>query len=257
MNQLEMAGHSDPGVARDRNEDAYLLVPSNGIAILADGMGGHLAGEVASAMAVDIIARHLNAVLRQPPASTDDDPHEVLALRAAVHAANHAVFEASRSKPEYNGMGTTVVVVVFQANKLYVAHVGDSRLYRFRQGQLKQITEDHSMVQELLNRGLITPEEARISANKNLVTRALGVDPSVTADINSDNVIKDDIYLLCSDGLSDVLMDADIERVMQQYSKNLEEASQLMIKEANARGGPDNITVALVRAGKRFARQKK
>ena len=257
MNQLEMAGHSDPGIARDRNEDAYLLVPSNGIAILADGMGGHLAGEVASAMAVDIIARHLNAVLRQPPASTDDDPHEVLALRAAIHEANHAVFEASRSKPEYNGMGTTVVVVVFQANKLYVAHVGDSRLYRFRQGQLKQITEDHSMVQELLNRGLISLEEARTSANKNLVTRALGVDPSVKADINSDNVIKDDIYLLCSDGLSDVLMDADIERVMQQYSKDLEETAQLMIKEANARGGPDNITVALVRAGKRFARQKK
>lgn len=256
MNQLEMAGHSDPGVARDRNEDAYLLVPSNGIAVLADGMGGHLAGEIASAMAVDIIVRHLNAVLRQPPASTDDDAPEVLALRAAIQEANQAVFEASRSKPEYNGMGTTVVVVVFQANKLYVAHVGDSRLYRFRHGQLKQITEDHSMVQELLNRGLITPEEARTSANKNLVTRALGVDPSVKADVNSDSVVKGDIYLLCSDGLSDVLMDADIERVMQQYSKNLVETSQLMIKEANARGGPDNITVALVRTGKRFARQK-
>lgn len=256
MNQLEMAGHSDPGVARDRNEDAYLLVPSNGIAVLADGMGGHLAGEIASAMAVDIIVRHLNAVLRQPPAPTDDDAPEVLALRAAIQEANQAVFEASRSKPEYNGMGTTVVVVVFQANKLYVAHVGDSRLYRFRHGQLKQITEDHSMVQELLNRGLITPEEARTSANKNLVTRALGVDPSVKADVNSDSVVKGDIYLLCSDGLSDVLMDADIERVMQQYSKNLVETSQLMIKEANARGGPDNITVALVRTGKRFARQK-
>lgn len=259
MSRLEMVGVSDPGMARDRNEDAYLLLADKGIAILADGMGGHLAGEVASAMAVDIIARHLHAALCQVPASSKDNaaPTEVNALLTAIQMANHAIFEASRSKPEYNGMGTTVVVTIFQANALYVAHVGDSRLYRFRAGVLQQITEDHSMVQELLNRGLITPDEARTSANKNLVTRALGVDPSVIPDINVQTFLKDDLYLLCSDGLSDVLADTDIERVMQQYGKNPQETSQLMIRETNTRGGPDNITVVLVRTGKRFTRPKK
>lgn len=259
MSKLEMIGISDPGVARDRNEDAYMLMADKGIAILADGMGGHLAGEVASAMAVDIIARHLHATLCQAPATASEDaiPPEVSALHAAIQLANHAIFEAARSKPEYNGMGTTVVVSVFQSNVLTVAHVGDSRLYRFRRGVLQQITEDHSMVQELLKRGLITPEEARTSANKNLVTRALGVDPSVTADITVQTFLKDDLYLLCSDGLSDVLADTDIERVMQQYGKNPQETSKLMVKETNARGGPDNVTAVLVRTGKRFTRPKK
>ncbi len=259
MSKLEIIGISDPGVARDRNEDAYMLLPDKGIAILADGMGGHLAGEVASAMAVDIIARHLHTTLCQASATSIDDatPPEVNALHTAVQLANLAIFEAAQSKPEYSGMGTTVVVAVFQSNMLYVAHVGDSRLYRFRSGVLQQLTEDHSMVQELLKRGLITPEEARTSANKNLVTRALGVDPSVTADISVQTFLKDDLYLLCSDGLSDVLADTDIERVMQQYGKNPQETSQLMVKEANARGGPDNITVVLARTGKRFTRPKK
>ena len=259
MSKLEIIGISDPGVSRDRNEDAYILLADKGIAILADGMGGHQAGEVASAMAVDIIGRHLHAALCLAPAagSLDATPVEVHALHAAVQLANHAIFEAAQSKPEYNGMGTTIVIAVFQANVLYVAHVGDSRLYRFRAGVLQQITEDHSMVQELLKRGLISPEEARTSANKNLVTRALGVDPSVTADINIQTFLKDDLYLLCSDGLSDVLADTDIERVMQQYGKNPQETSQLMVKEANARGGPDNITVILARTGKRFTRPKK
>lgn len=259
MSKLEMTGISDPGVAREGNEDAYMLLADKGIAILADGMGGHLAGEVASAMAVDIIARHLHTTLCQAPATASDagTPPEVSALREAIQQANQAIFEASRSKPEYNGMGTTVVVTLFQSNMLYVAHVGDSRLYRFRAGVLQQITEDHSMVQELLKRGLITPEEARTSANKNLVTRALGVDPSVAPDITVQTFLKDDLYLLCSDGLSDVLADTDIERVMQQYGKNPQETSQLMVKETNARGGPDNVTVVLVRTGKRFTRPKK
>ena len=259
MSKLEMIGVSDPGRVRERNEDASMLLADKGIAILADGMGGHQAGEVASAMAVDIIARHLHASLCLGPAPARDDstPHEVRALHEAIQLANHAIFEAARGKPEYNGMGTTAVVTVFQTNLLYVAHVGDSRLYRFRAGVLQQITEDHSMVQELLKRGLITPEEARTSTNKNLVTRALGIDPSVTPDITLYTFLKDDLYLLCSDGLSDVLADTDIERVMQQYGKNPRETCQLMVKEANSRGGPDNITAVLVRTGKRFTRPKK
>jgi protein phosphatase len=258
MSNLEFAGISDPGMARDSNEDAFMLAENTGIAVLADGMGGHLAGEVASAMAADIITRHLNEAFSQPvQKDIGDSPYEVIAMRAAIQQANTAVFDAARSKPEYNGMGTTVVVAVFQSNKLYVAHVGDSRLYRYRVGQLQQVTEDHSMVQELLKRGLITPEEARTSTNKNLVTRALGVDPSVEADIRIETFLKDDIYLMCSDGLNDVLTDPDIERVLQQYGKNLNEAATLLVKEVNARGGPDNVTVVLARTGKRFTRPKK
>jgi protein phosphatase len=257
MSPLEIVGISDPGVVRERNEDAYLIVPEFGAAILADGMGGHLAGEVASAMAVDIIARYLKeAFAIAAPSEIGKEAYEVIALRSAIQLANNAIFHASRSKPEYNGMGTTVVTTVFQGNKVYVAHVGDSRLYRFRAGQLTQITEDHSMVQELLKRGLLTPEEARTSANKNLVTRALGVDPSVEAQIDIQTFLKDDIYLLCSDGLNDVLTDTDIERVMQQYGKKLEETARLLIREANSRGGPDNVTVTLVRTGKQFRRYK-
>ena len=258
MSDIEFAAITDAGIARDRNEDAYMLTERFGIAVLADGMGGHLAGEVASAMATDIITRHLNEAFNQPEQkNSGDSPYEVTAMRAAIQQANTAVFDAARSKPEYNGMGTTVVVAVFQANKLYIAHVGDSRLYRIRAGQLQQITEDHSMVQELLKRGLITPEEARTSSNKNLVTRALGVDSGVEADVRVETFLKGDVYLLCSDGLNDVLTDPDIERVLQQYGKNLDETARLLVKEVNARGGPDNVTVILARTGKQFTRSKK
>ncbi|HEX9626396.1 MAG TPA: Stp1/IreP family PP2C-type Ser/Thr phosphatase [Acidiferrobacterales bacterium] len=257
MSGLAMSGLTHPGQVRDRNEDAFLLEPANGIAVLADGMGGHQAGEVASAMAVDLITRHLReaADARAPgkprPATALGD-----AAIDAIRSANQAIFDAARSKPEYAGMGTTVVVALFDANKLWVAHVGDSRLYRFRGGRLSQITVDHSMVQELLNRGLISEEEARTSANKNLVTRALGVDTQVEPDVQEQTFLKGDVYLLCSDGLTDVLPDADIERILQQHRDALDTAVQQLVDEANARGGPDNVSVVLVRTDKRFARDK-
>jgi len=153
-------------------------------------------------------------------------------------------------------MGSTVVVTVFHGGKLWVGHVGDSRLYRFRGGLLEQITMDHSVVQELVSRGLVTAEEARLSVNKNLVTRALGVDASVVPDIGEQTLNDEDIYLLCSDGLNDVLADGDIEMMLIEYGRNLEAAARRMVDIANERGGPDNISVILVRANSGFARDR-
>ncbi len=254
-----MAGVSDPGMVRDRNEDAVVFEAMNGLAVLADGMGGHKAGEVASAMAVDIISRSIKAALEPAPVESTTQPpqrSETEIVADAISQANTAIYESARSRPEYGGMGTTVVVALFHDNRLCIAHVGDSRLYRYRTQHLEQITEDHSMVQELLRRGLLSADEARTSVNKNLVTRALGVEPQVQADIAEESVRPGDVYLLCSDGLSDVLPDSDIELLLRTFSANLEEAARQIVTEVNSKGGPDNVSVVLIRTGKRFVRQK-
>lgn len=247
MNSLVMTGRSDTGMVREHNEDCFLIMPENGFAILADGMGGHLAGEVASAMAIDQVAQHLMGAFN--PGHTFGKPEalpESAILTDAIKAANRTIHEASINRPEQAGMGTTIVAVTFRNQRLTVAHVGDSRLYRFRQGMLSQVTEDHSMVQELLRRGLISQEEARTSANRNLVTRALGVDPFVEVEIREQEIEPGDIYLLCSDGLNDVLTDEEIG-AMLSASEDLESLSRTMIAEVNARGGPDNVSIVLVR----------
>jgi len=250
MNDLVMTGRTDTGMVREHNEDCFLIMPENGFALLADGMGGHLAGEVASAMAVDQVAQHLMNSLpagKSRKKKHDPSPDSAL-LTDAIKAANRAIHESSIHRPEQAGMGTTIVAVTFRNNHLTVAHVGDSRLYRYRDGQLSQVTEDHSMVQELLRRGLITPEEARTSANKNLVTRALGVDPVVEVDVREQPVEKGDLYLLCSDGLNDVLTDEEIAAVIAA-SDDLEAVTGNLVSEVNARGGPDNVSIVLVRTG--------
>lgn len=249
MSPLVMTGRSDTGMVREHNEDCFLIMPENGFALLADGMGGHLAGEVASAMAVDKVAQHLMNSLHTGKARGKQEvvPDSAL-LTDAIKAANRAIHESSIHRPEQAGMGTTIVAVTFRNNHLTVAHVGDSRLYRFRNGQLSQVTEDHSMVQELLRRGLITPEEARTSANKNLVTRALGVDPIVEVDVREQPVENGDLYLLCSDGLNDVLTDEEIAAALASTDE-LETVTRNLVSEVNARGGPDNVSIVLVRTG--------
>ena len=249
MNHLVMTGRSDTGMVREHNEDCFLIMPENGFALLADGMGGHLAGEVASAMAVDKVAQHLmNSLPSGKGRSGNESVPDSALLTDAIKAANRAIHESSIHRPEQAGMGTTIVAVTFRNNHLTVAHVGDSRLYRFRNGQLNQVTEDHSMVQELLRRGLITPEEARTSANKNLVTRALGVDPIVEVDVREQPVENGDLYLLCSDGLNDVLTDEEIAAALASTDE-LETVTRNLVSEVNARGGPDNVSIVLVRTG--------
>lgn len=248
-----MVGLTDTGKMRPDNEDSIVIYPEAGLAVLADGMGGHQAGEVASKLAVESIARHVIDGFSNIPHDAGDS-FETKIVSEAIQAANSAIYEFAHTRPEYAGMGSTVVAVVFYENKLCVGHVGDSRLYRYRQGMLEKMTLDHSVIQELVSRGLVTEEEARQSIGKNLVTRALGVDPVVTADISEQTLLPEDIYLLCSDGLNDVLADGDIEMMLMEYGRNLETAARRMIDTANGRGGPDNISVILARAGKEFVR---
>ena len=260
MSGLIMAGISDPGVQRENNEDAFVTVPEIGLAVLADGMGGHLAGEVASGIAVDIVTRNLLGTLAAVQKNTPEAQApslEAQSIKTAIELANSAIHEASSERPECAGMGATLVAAVFHDNKICVAHVGDSRLYRLRDGTLEQITEDHSMIQELLRRGFITPEEARTSTNKNVVTRALGIDANVQVEISEHPVAAGDLYLLCSDGLSDVLTDEAIAAALTQYSGNLDEALHRLVSEVNAQGGPDNVSIILVQTQARFARNKK
>lgn len=260
MSSLQMTGKTDAGMVREHNEDCFLIVPESGIAILADGMGGHLAGEVASAMAIDRVTHSLlNAFARARTAKSGTATgasFESTALVEAIRDANAAIHEASRSRPEQAGMGTTIVAAAFHDHTLTVAHVGDSRLYRYRRGVLSQVTEDHSMVQELLRRGLMTAEEARTSLNRNLVTRALGIDPVVEVDVREQPYEKGDIYLLCSDGLNDVLTDDEIAAVLARHPDNMESVAQQLVADVNARGGPDNVSIVLIRTAGRFSRSK-
>lgn len=248
---LEIALRTDPGMVRDHNEDAVFANPSRGFAILADGMGGYNAGEVASGMATMIMSAELEAAFAAGRPSDFDSPDGLSfaqrCLLDTVAAANSAIYTAAESQVQYAGMGTTLVTALFHDNRVTVAHIGDSRLYRLRGEELSVITRDHSLLQEQLDSGLITPDEARFSQNKNLVTRALGVDPIVEAEINDYPVLPGDIYLLCSDGLNDMVEDEEIALALQTLSANLELAATQLIQMANDNGGRDNVSVILVK----------
>ncbi len=260
MSSLEMHAATDVGIKRSHNEDCVGVTPSHGIAVLADGMGGHNAGEVASAMAVDICTRYLKDKLpKVKPAQVDDDTGftgESLLAREAVSLANDAIYDAAQQKPECAGMGTTIVLALFYADRITAAHVGDSRMYRLRGDILTHVTEDHSLIQEQVRRGLLTAEDARNSSIKNLVTRALGVEPGVEPDIVEDIFQDGDIYLMCSDGLTDVVPDEAIRLTLTEYSRDLRKAASQLIQLANDAGGPDNISVILIRTPKSFQRKR-
>jgi protein phosphatase len=181
---------------------------------------------------------------------------ESICIQEAIESANDLVFQAADANPRHSGMGTTVVVLQFYNNSLSLVHIGDSRCYRLRSDNFEQITKDHSLLQELIDRGFYTREEARNSLNKNLVTRALGIDPLVTADIQEEIVLKNDIYLLCSDGLTDYVEDEYIYLTIKRFSDNLEEAAKQLITKANQNGGKDNISVMLCRIDDDFSIEK-
>ncbi|MBX3643298.1 MAG: Stp1/IreP family PP2C-type Ser/Thr phosphatase [Rubrivivax sp.] len=236
----------DTGRARTNNEDSVSLDPSVALAVLADGMGGYNAGEVASNMATTFIRTELGRWLRE--AGDDATDTEVRrAMDICVDNANRAIFNAANSNPQYAGMGTTLVVAVFRGQRLLVGHVGDSRAYRLRAGRLQQITRDHSLLQEQIDAGLITPEQAAFSANKNLVTRAVGVEDTVLLETHLHEVQPGDVVLMCSDGLSDMLDDTSIAQVLQMHD-SLAAAGAALIESANDAGGKDNISLILVRA---------
>jgi len=236
----------DPGRARSNNEDSVSVEADISLAVLADGMGGYNAGEVASNMATGFIATELGRWLRE--ASRQASDAEVRrAMDICVDNANRAIFNAANANPPYAGMGTTLVVAVFRDSRLLLGHVGDSRCYRLRGGRLLQLTRDHSLLQEQIDAGLITPEQAAFSANKNLVTRAVGVEDTVLLETHQHEVQPGDVYLMCSDGLSDMLDDTAIAQVLQTHD-SLQAGGQALIEAANDAGGKDNISVILVRA---------
>ena len=242
----EICTDTDFGLTRDNNEDAMAFDAPTGLCILADGMGGYNAGEVASGMACTFIKSEMSRWLSQ--AGLHANGNEVKrAMEICVQNANHSIFNAANSNPQFTGMGTTLIVGVFQAERLVLGHIGDSRCYRLRDGEFQQITKDHSLLQEQIDAGLITPEQALTSANKNLVTRALGVEDSVLLDVTEHRVQVGDVYLLCSDGLSDMVRDQPIADIMMT-DVSLEQKATQLIAAANAGGGRDNISVLLTYA---------
>ena len=242
----EFCAQTDSGLTRENNEDSVALDESCGLAILADGMGGYNAGEVASSMATASILAELGQWLRnaEPEVSGRAIRH---AMKLAVRNSNTAVFDASRAVPGYAGMGTTLVVAVFLGMKLVVGHIGDSRCYRLRGNTLSRCTRDHSLLQEQLDAGLITPRQAEMSIHRNLVTRALGVEYATALEVNEYKVQPGDLYLMCSDGLSDMVGDDMIATVLKAQQP-LPEMAVALIDSANAGGGRDNISVMLARA---------
>ncbi|ADI28893.1 Stp1/IreP family PP2C-type Ser/Thr phosphatase [Methylotenera versatilis] len=247
---LEIVRLTDVGLLRDHNEDAIASDDTMGFVVLADGMGGYKAGEVASEMAVlSIAAELMEGLANQQPGKVDSalgKQAEAQLIVDAVKSANEVIYSVSQSQPQCAGMGTTLVVGVFTNNKLLVGHIGDSRMYRLRNQVLSQITEDHSLLQEQIKSGLITPEQAKYSANKNLVTRALGVDPEVELELNEYDVEVGDIYLVCSDGLSDLVDDEVIESALNKLMPDINVAAQALVQLANENGGKDNISVILI-----------
>ena len=253
---LEIVVRTDPGMVRGHNEDAVFANPNLGLAILADGMGGYNAGEVASGMATMLLSSELEAAFAaKSPHEADGAPGSVFAHRAIqekVTMANSAIYNAAESQPQYAGMGTTLITALFYDNRVTVAHIGDSRLYRLRGEEFSVITRDHSLLQEQIDSGMITAEEARFSQNKNLVTRALGVDPAVDTEMHDYPVLPGDLYLLCSDGLNDMVEDEEIQMTLQMLAANLELAATQLIQMANDNGGRDNVSVILVKVLSEF-----
>ena len=240
----EIFAQTDQGRVRKNNEDAMAFDPDTGLCLLADGMGGYNAGEVASSMAVAFLNQALTAWLSQ--AGNRASGKELRrTLETCVGQVNHSIFSAAWSNPDYAGMGTTLVAGVFIENRLVLGHIGDSRCYRLRGGVLQQITKDHSLLQEQVDAGLMTAGQALMSPHRNQITRALGDEAAVSVEINEHRVEPDDLYLMCSDGLSDMVLDPVIEAVLN-VPGTLRQKAAALIRVANDSGGRDNISVLLV-----------
>ena len=246
MMNFEYFSLTDPGLVRDNNEDSVALDPDHQVAVLADGMGGYNAGEVASAMATTFVKTELGRWIAE--GGSEASAREVRrAMEICIDNANRSIFNAANSNPLYAGMGTTLVMGVFQGARTLIGHVGDSRCYRLRQGSMVQLTRDHSLLQEQIDAGLISPEQAQYATHKNLVTRALGVEDTVLLEVSEYRAEEGDLYLLCSDGLTDMMTDERIAAILVTAG-TLEEKSRALVDAANDSGGRDNISVILAQA---------
>jgi len=236
----EFGTQTDQGKIRPSNEDSFIADSQINLYLVADGMGGHAAGEIASKIAATAVQEVMTAQMVQ------DVPLDEV-LRSAVELANYRVYESQREIPEYTGMGSTLTALVFRNNHYCIAHVGDSRAYLLRDGSLDQLTEDHSHVWPLYEKGILRKSELPMHPCKNLITRAVGTHPQVSVDIEQGDVREEDVYLLCSDGLTDTMTDESIFEILSARGKTAREMVRTLVDAANAAGGPDNITVVVVR----------
>ena len=254
--KLRFVGQTDTGKVREHNEDTIAFDPDIGLLVLADGMGGYNAGEVASGIAVKTIVNLVREHVEREDMSVPDKESGIsrptIIMRDAITRANKIIYQTARTQPQCEGMGTTVVAALFFDNRITIAHVGDSRLYRQRSDKFEQVTMDHSLLQELVDRGFYSAEEAQRAANKNYVTRALGVEPNVDVEIQEVPCHKGDVYLLCSDGLSDMVEDEDIHLTINTFGDNLDTVAKQLIQLSNDNGGRDNVSVVMAHISDAF-----
>jgi len=245
--KFDMASATDVGRVRAHNEDSLSAEPELGLATLADGMGGYNAGEVASGIAVAMVPAEIRKLLSSEKLKNLSDEAAQRVVAAQAVKVNAAIYAASQNQTKYSGMGTTLVIAYWHGDRVTIGHLGDSRCYRLRGTQLRPLTRDHSWIQEQIDAGLMTPQQARASKKRNLVTRACGIDPNVTPEVHTHAVQPDDIYLLCSDGLYDMVSDENIMNIISSLKANLPLAAKQLVQQANDNGGRDNISVILVR----------
>ncbi|MFH0812929.1 MAG: Stp1/IreP family PP2C-type Ser/Thr phosphatase [Pseudomonadota bacterium] len=249
--KISFAAKSDLGLKRKINEDSYCADEKIGLFMVLDGIGGHKAGEVASNLGLDTMKENVMRGLKGKSGTVTGEQDEGLSREAVVlnnsiALANKVIYEVAHSREEYHGMGTTLASLLIGEKSVAIAHVGDSRIYLIRKNLIERLTEDHSLVMEQLRRGLINEEDAERSEMKNIITRALGAEENVHPTIDELVPAKDDIFLLCSDGLTDLVSDEEILNLLLENRQSLDRACQHLIDQANARGGKDNITTILV-----------
>lgn len=259
-NKIKITELTDTGRVREHNEDAIGSNPDLGLMVLADGMGGYNAGEVASGIAVQTITELVaEGALREERNAIDPATRlmrQSIVLRDAVARANKIIYQTAQSQTHCEGMGTTLVAAMYFDNRVSIAHVGDSRAYRLRGDRFEQLTLDHSLLQELVDRGFYSEEEAQRSTNRNYVTRALGVEPTVEVEVQEFDVERDDVFLLCSDGLPDMVEDEDIHLTIRTFNASLDVVGQQLVQLANDNGGRDNVSVMLAQVLDSFAAKR-
>ena len=249
---VQVAGETNVGRKRNHNEDSFTIIEEENLYLVADGMGGHASGEIASQLAIETIKNFFQATGEDPdstwPYKMDKTrKYEENRLITGIKLANLRIFEAAQAEAKYRGMGTTVTAVFFVQEGVYVAHVGDSRIYRFRDGQIEQLTEDHSLLNDYMKMKKLTPEEIEKFPHKNVIVRALGMKETVKVDANFEKPKSGDLYLLCSDGLSGMVPDPEMNDIVQKNGHDLSQTASKLVQSANDHGGVDNITVVLIR----------
>lgn len=248
--KLEVANVSDIGCNRSSNEDSTASNEELGILLLADGMGGHNSGDVASTIAVSSIYHKLEKGLKKFSDANAElsKKKDVSLVVEAINEANACIYRTGKENSKCSGMGTTIIATLIQGNNVIVGHVGDSRLYRMRDDKFTQLTEDHSLVQELVNRGIFSYEESMKRVPKNIITKALGLKDTVDVAIVTSDLHIGDLYLLCSDGLTDIIKDEEIHLTLKDYSDSLTQTADQLVDLVIHRGGNDNISVILAKA---------